>query len=199
MEDRQGYTLTDAARILRTSEGALRQRIRRGSLESYKEHGRVYVYIPDTHDVQDDAHTPESHTLISEIQARVELLEQELERAHERDRETRRLLAAALERIPPQIEAPSKPRESPATPPVKPERAEPTEPEDLETVEPERVEPEMVEHRLATAEAQEGAQRTSASGRARRNLPVLGDVGLIMLVLGVLGFVVYVLLTGGSP
>jgi hypothetical protein len=51
--------------------------------------------------------------------ARVELLEQELERAHglvqsadERDRETRRLLAAALERIPPQLEAPET-RESP--------------------------------------------------------------------------------------
>jgi hypothetical protein len=39
--------------------------------------------------------------------ARVELLEQELERAHERDRETRWLLAAALERIPPQLEAPA--------------------------------------------------------------------------------------------
>src|SRR5215211_2210864 len=106
MEERQAYTLTDAARILGTSEGALRQRIRRGSLESYKEHGRVYVYISRTDTVQDEVHTPESQTLISEVRARVELLEQELDRAHERDRETRRLLAAALERIPPQLEAP---------------------------------------------------------------------------------------------
>jgi hypothetical protein len=125
MEDRHAYTLTDAARILGTSEGALRQRIRRGTLETFKENGRVYVYLPHTDNVQDDVHIPESHALRSaddELRARVELLEQELERAHEllqsaeeRDRETRRLLAAALERIPPQLEAPSEPREPPET------------------------------------------------------------------------------------
>src|SRR5215203_6925436 len=105
MVDREAYTLSEAARILDTTEGALRQRVRRGTLESYKEEGRVYVYIPRTDTVQDDVHIPESQTLMSEVQARVELLEQELERAHERDRETRKLLAAALERIPPQLEA----------------------------------------------------------------------------------------------
>jgi hypothetical protein len=129
MEERHAYTLTDAARILGTSEGALRQRIRRGTLESYKEHGRVYVYIPRTDTVQDDVLIPESHTLISaqhleDVMARVELLEQELERAHERDRETRRLLAAALERIPPQLEAPPDGRESPETVEEAPEGAE---------------------------------------------------------------------------
>jgi hypothetical protein len=113
MEGRQAYTLTDAARVLGTSDGALRQRIRRGTLESYKEQGRVYVYLHHTDTVQDDVHAPESHTLRS-ADERTELLERELERAHElirsaeeRDRETRRLLAAALERIPPQLEAPA--------------------------------------------------------------------------------------------
>jgi hypothetical protein len=139
IEDRHACTLTDAARKLDTLEGALRQRTRRGTLESYKEHGRVYVYIPRTDTVQDDVHTPASHTLITEIQARVELLEQELERAHERDRETRRLLAAALERIPPQLEAPA---ES-TTPPEMVEEA-----------------PERTESRPATGEAQEGTQRS---------------------------------------
>jgi hypothetical protein len=125
MEDRHAYTLTDAARILGTSEGALRQRIRRGTLETFKENGRVYVYLPHTDNIQGDVHIPESRVLRSaddELRARVELLEQELERAHEllqsaeeRDRETRRLLAAALERIPPQLEAPPEPRESPET------------------------------------------------------------------------------------
>jgi hypothetical protein len=125
MEDRHTYTLTDAARILGTSEGALRQRIRRGTLETFKENGRVYVYLPHTDNIQGDVHIPESRVLRSaddELRARVELLEQELERAHEllqsaeeRDRETRRLLAAALERIPPQLEAPPEPRESPET------------------------------------------------------------------------------------
>src|SRR5215204_7054853 len=56
---------------------------------------------------------PLSHTHeYLRYKARVELLDQELERAHERDRETRRLLAAALERIPPQLEAPETPPES---------------------------------------------------------------------------------------
>jgi hypothetical protein len=127
MEDRGAYTLSEAARILGTSEGALRQRIRRGTLESFKEESRVYVYLPRTDTVQDDVHTLESQTLISEIQARVELLEQELERAHERDRETRRLLAAALERIPPQLEAPETPPESSVTSDTRPTTPGPTE------------------------------------------------------------------------
>jgi hypothetical protein len=59
----------------------------------------VYVYILRTDTLQDDVHTPASHTLTSaqhleDVVARVELLEQE------------------LERIPPQLEAP-KTRESP--------------------------------------------------------------------------------------
>jgi hypothetical protein len=110
MEERQGYTLSEAARVLGTTEGALRQRIRRGTIESEKVEDRVYVYLDHTYNVQNNVHTPESAALTS-LQARVELLERELERAHERDRETRRLLAAALERIPPQLEAPSEPRE----------------------------------------------------------------------------------------
>jgi hypothetical protein len=70
MEDREAYTLSEAARILDTTEGALRQRVRRGTLESYKEEGRVYVYIHRTDTVQGNVHTPESQALMSEIQAR---------------------------------------------------------------------------------------------------------------------------------
>jgi hypothetical protein len=68
--------------------------------------------------------------LIAELQDRVRSLE-------EANRENRRLLAAALERIPPQLEAPaapSEPRESPETDapprsgtPGPPEAEEPTE------------------------------------------------------------------------
>ena len=84
----------------------------------------MYVYLPRTDNVQEDLRTHESRTLISAqrleaVEATVELLEQELERAHERDRETRRLLAAALERIPPQLEAPAEP---PQTVEQEPER-----------------------------------------------------------------------------
>jgi len=107
-------TLQDAAQELGITPDALRQRIRRGQYRSTKEDGRVYVYLnldrtETEHDVQ-----VESNALISEIQARVQLLEQELERAHERDRENRRIIAALTQRIP-ELEAPSEPRESPET------------------------------------------------------------------------------------
>jgi uncharacterized small protein (DUF1192 family) len=87
-------TLQDAAQELDITPDALRQRIRRGQYHSTKEDGRVYVYLnldrtETEHNVQ-----VEPNALISEIQARVQLLEQELERAHERDRENRRSKSA---------------------------------------------------------------------------------------------------------
>jgi len=120
-------TLQDAAQELGITPDALRQRIRRGQYRSAKEDGRVYVFLnldrtETEHNVQ-----VESNVLISEMRSRIEslersheLLERQLEQANERDRENRRLLAAALERIPPQLEAPteeapSEARESPVS------------------------------------------------------------------------------------
>jgi hypothetical protein len=123
-------TLQDAAQELGITPDALRQRIRRGQYHSTKEDGRVYVFLnldrtETEHNVQ-----VEPNALISEIQARVQLLEQELERAHERDRENRRIIAALTQRIP-ELEAPSEPRESP-TEPAQP-RPSPTGPPEAET------------------------------------------------------------------
>jgi hypothetical protein len=117
-------TLQDAAQQLGITPDALRQRIRRGQYHSKKEDGRVYVYLnldrtETEHNVQ-----VESNVLISEIQARVQLLEQELERAHERDRENRRIIAALTQRIP-ELEAPSEPSESPEPATVDTGEAEP--------------------------------------------------------------------------
>jgi hypothetical protein len=104
--------LQDAAQELGITPDALRQRIRRGQYHSTKEDGRVYVYLnldrtETEHDVQAEP-TP----LISALEDRVASLERQLEQATERDRENRRLLAAALERIPPQLEAPAEPPET---------------------------------------------------------------------------------------
>src|SRR5215213_3827349 len=101
--------LQDAAQELGITPDALRQRIRRGQYQSTKEDGRVYVYLnldrtETEHDVQG-----ESTTLISALEERIASLERQLEQATERDRENRRLLAAALERIPPQLETPPEP------------------------------------------------------------------------------------------
>jgi hypothetical protein len=117
----QRYTVRDAVDILGLSEGAIRNRLSRGTLRSVKEGGVVYVLLPaDTpRDIKRDAADipGESDALISEMRARIaslerqlevanERLERQLEEANERDRENRRLLAAALERIP-AIEAPT--------------------------------------------------------------------------------------------
>jgi excisionase family DNA binding protein len=186
-------TIREAAVRLGVSESAVRKRIERGTLRHDKgSNGRVYVYLGTVADATTDTTaTNESNALISRLEDEVAFLRRELEHKDH-------LLAAALERIPPPIEPPPEAPESPATPPVKPKRAEPTEPEDLGRVEPKSVEPEKAENRPATAEAQEGAQRSSASGRARRILPMLLDLVVIMVVLFIVGWVILRLVAAGS-
>lgn len=95
-----------------TSVDAVRKRIARGTLESEKADGKVYVWLDD------DAPRSDADRLIS-------TLEEQLRLEREAHAEARRLLAAALERIPPQLEAPTapaseatEPRGSPETPPA---------------------------------------------------------------------------------
>ena len=118
-QNTQRATVMEAADILGISTGAVRNRINRGTLEAERESGTVYVLLSAEHtaDTQRDAvgYPGEYNALTSALEARIESLERQLEEARERDRENRRLLAAALERIPPQLEAPSEPRESPET------------------------------------------------------------------------------------
>ncbi len=112
--ERERVTIQEAAERLGITESAVRKRIQRGHLEHDKEpDGRVYVYL-DRHDLERDKFRDNSYPLIVErLENEVEFLRRELER---RDR----LLAAALERIPPQLEAPERaespgPREKPFT------------------------------------------------------------------------------------
>ena len=90
---------------------ALRKRVKRGTLESERgPDGRLYVFL-DT-DQESDYPRSDTDRLIS-------TLEDQLRLEREAHAEARRLLAAALERIPQQLEAPtapSEPRESPETP-----------------------------------------------------------------------------------
>ena len=86
---------------------AVRKRVKRGTLESERgADGRLYVFL----DVDQESDHPRSDTdrLIS-------TLEEQLRLEREAHAEARRLLAAALERIP-AIEAPSEPRESTEAP-----------------------------------------------------------------------------------
>jgi hypothetical protein len=118
-------TVDEAARTLGISAEAVRGRIRRGTLPVEREGGRVYVLLegaPEGRTTDDQPRTTGDRTsdrsqsdasaLISSKDETIASLREQLEQANERDRENRRLLAAALERIPPQLEAPPEARES---------------------------------------------------------------------------------------
>jgi chromosome segregation ATPase len=107
-------TVPEAAEALGITTDAVRMRLSRGTLAAERQEGRVIVLL------EDDTTTDRSSDRSSDIRALVEskdetirLLREQLEQAHERDRENRRIIAALTSRIP-EIEAPSEPREAPA-------------------------------------------------------------------------------------
>jgi excisionase family DNA binding protein len=119
-EDRTGphiqrLTAGQAAERLGVSTEAIRGRIRRGTMRHERVGGRVYVLLP-TEQTTDQA--ADQSELVEELRRQNEYLREE-------NRRKDHLLAAALERIPPQIEAPQEARESPETVEEEPERAEP--------------------------------------------------------------------------
>jgi excisionase family DNA binding protein len=112
-------SVTEAAAFLGVTEDAVRKRIHRGKIRFERDTEGRYIVYPTEDDIRQTSPREyvqsESSALIFELRAQLRRLEDQLEQANERDKETRRLLAAALERIPPQLEAPSEPRESPQT------------------------------------------------------------------------------------
>jgi excisionase family DNA binding protein len=141
--DRRGVdrlTIQEAARRLGISEGAVRKRVTRGSIEHEKDDGRVYVYLDaggrrGVDGGQDEGVDPNSNALISRLESEVAFLRDQVQRQQEviaQQAMTMRQLSAA----PPQEAS-----------------------EDAETVEEE---PEETEPWSATVEAQEdlGAERT---------------------------------------
>src|SRR5215218_3071437 len=103
-------TVAEAATALGISQDAVRKRIKRDSIRyEHAPGGRVYVYL--------DASQTEQDTGQGRVQDRTDeliaTLREQLQAERQAHSEARRLLAAALERIPPQIEAPSDPRGAP--------------------------------------------------------------------------------------
>ncbi len=118
-------SVPDAAKRLGISEGALRQRINRGTIEHEKDgQGRVYVFVQDTHTKQHDEQYSDLSMVVEILRDQVEHLRRELAEEREANRENRRLLAAALERIP-ELEAPSEARESPEAASEEPDKGAP--------------------------------------------------------------------------
>jgi hypothetical protein len=114
-------TLRQAAARLGVSESAVRKRVERGTLRSDKgPDGRRYVYLDTGVDTvadegADTSATGERDALISELRAHNDTLREQLEAERQGHAEARRLLAAALERIPPQLEAPQEASEDAET------------------------------------------------------------------------------------
>lgn len=108
--------LREAAQLLGVSKDALRQRIRRGTIRSEKgEDGRVYVYVDASTDAVQGAPLkappPVGESapgeMVDELRDRLRYVETQLQAEREAHAESRRLLLAALEKIPPAIEPPS--------------------------------------------------------------------------------------------
>jgi hypothetical protein len=104
---------------------AIRGRIRRGTLDSERESGTVYVWVDraeaDSPEPSAASRRPsaDQSELVEELRARVEDLREQLQSERQGHAEARRIIAGLVERIPPQIEAPSErsePRESPESP-----------------------------------------------------------------------------------
>ena len=121
----QRYTVQQAAEILGTTVDGVRSRIRRGTLNSLKVEGQVYVLLssdqsgpvessPDQSQPSSDQSTGAAtealleakDETIGELRDRVEHLRRELEGRNEELRRKDHLLAAALEKVP-AIEAPA--------------------------------------------------------------------------------------------
>jgi hypothetical protein len=119
--------------MLGISTGAVRNRLSRGTLRKVKEEDTVYVLLPadmsrdaerDTSDTPSGMPHPEPDALTSELRDRLHYVERQLEAERQAHSEARRLLAAALERIP-AIEAPSDEREPPESAEEAPKGSEP--------------------------------------------------------------------------
>jgi hypothetical protein len=105
-------TVQEAAGLLGITEGAVRARIHRGTLETEREGGTVYVRI-DADDTSNER--TEQSELVETLRAYNTTLERQLNAEREASAELRRIIAGFVQRIP-ELEPPSEPRESPETP-----------------------------------------------------------------------------------
>ena len=105
---RRRLDLREAAEVLGTSVDAVRKRIARGTLESEKADGKVYVWLDDG--------APQSNTdaLISSKDETIAVLREQLEAERQAHAEARRIIAGLVERVP-ALEPPAETRESPET------------------------------------------------------------------------------------
>ena len=101
--------VAEAAELLGTSDGAVRQRIKRGTLPSTREGGRLYVLLYDDPTV--DPTRPHNRT-DDRTNELIATLREQLQAERQAHAEARRIIAGLVERIP-QLEAPTDAPQSP--------------------------------------------------------------------------------------
>ena len=99
---RRRLDLREAAEVLDTSVDAVRKRIARGTLESEKADGKVYVWLDD------GAPRSDAEALISSKDETITVLREQLEAERQAHAEARRIIAGLVERVP-ALEAPESP------------------------------------------------------------------------------------------
>ncbi len=118
-ETRRRVSVREAARLLNTTVEGVRSRIKRGSLDSMRVEGTVYVLLtpdqidrarPDDQSQPDPTGRPDA-ALVEELRDRVRSLETQLSGERTANRENRRIIAGLVQRVP-ELEAAPEPRES---------------------------------------------------------------------------------------
>jgi hypothetical protein len=113
---RQRYTIPQAAKILGLTEEAVRQRVKRGTLDSIKVEGKLFVLLQidrsddvsrgpeepvnDTSKDTSDDLSKDTLRLVDALEDEVAHLRRQLDQANERDRENRRIIAGLVQRVP---------------------------------------------------------------------------------------------------
>jgi hypothetical protein len=121
-------TVAEAALKLGISEAGVRKRVQRNQIPHERDDDgslRVWVSPGEARYAESRDAPEESRALLSEMRGRIASLEHQLEQERQANSEHRRLLAAALERIPPQLEAPQESPEDAETVEEAPEEAGP--------------------------------------------------------------------------
>jgi hypothetical protein len=125
-------TVAQAAAALGITEGAVRSRIKRGTLPTVKEGGTVYVLwgggTSQANQTPNTSVPGGQSELITSLQDQIRYLREQLDAEREARTEERRrhdTVVAQLTSKIPAIEAPQEARESPETVEEQPERAEP--------------------------------------------------------------------------
>ena len=118
--NRQRLTVREAAEVLRISQHAIRQRIRRNTLASEKTAaGRVYVLLDRDVEVsgepsEDTSGEASGVDTVQMLREHNQMLREQLAEAHAANRENRRIIAGLIQRVP-ELEPPREEPHGPET------------------------------------------------------------------------------------